>query len=202
VADFKSIQANNLVDHLRRAISDGTAGLADVPLLVKQIIESGAWRTRTVAQTKEVVCFSSFREFAEAPPPDGLGKTIKELERLCAGNVEILDLLAGQTGILKRGGDRRSDKFKSNNVTIEKSDRGNSAVYSLRRLRKTRPDLHRKVLGKEISINKAMIEAGLRKKSVVVRSDIAQICTAIKANFTISQIAEIIERLKGSNKVL
>lgn len=42
MADIESIRANNLVDHLRRAISDGTSGLCDVPLLVRQIIESGA----------------------------------------------------------------------------------------------------------------------------------------------------------------
>lgn len=197
MADIESIRANNLVDHLRRAISNGTAGLSDVPLLVKQIIESGAWRTRTVSQTKELVFFSSFREFAEALPPDGLGKTIKQLERLCAGDVEALDLLAGQTQTLKRGGDRRSDKFKSNNVTFEKSERGNSAVYSLRRLRTARPDLHKRVLEKEISINQGMIEAGLRRKTLVVASDVLRICAAIKEKFTPGQIAEIIEQLQG-----
>lgn len=197
MADIESIRANNLVDHLRRAISDGTSGLSDVPLLVKQIIESGAWRTRTVSQTKELVFFSSFREFAEALVPDGLGKTIKELEHLCAGDVEALDLLAGQTQTLKRGGDRRSDKFKSNNVTIEKSERGNSAVYSLRRLRETRPDLHKRVLEKEISINRAMVEAGLRKNTLAVAADVSKICAAIKEKFTPSQVEEIIEGLQS-----
>ena len=197
MADIESIRANNLVDHLRRAISDGTAGLSDVPLLVKQIIESGAWRTRTVSQTKELVYFSSFREFAEVLPPDGLGKTMKELERLCAGDVEALDLLAGQSQTPKRGGDRRSDKFKSDNVTIEKSERGNSAVYSLRRLRNVRPDLHKKVLLKELSINRAMIEAGLRKNTLAVAADVSKICSAIKEKFTPGQIAEIIEQLQG-----
>lgn len=197
MADIESIRANNLVDHLRRAIGDGMSGLTDVPLLVKQIIESGAWRTRTVSQTKELVCFSSFREFAEALPPDGLGKTIKELERLCAGDIEALDLLAGQTQTLKRGGDRRSDRFKSNNVTIERSERGNSAVYSLRRLRNVRPDLHNRVLLKELSINRAMIEAGLRKNTLAVAADVSKVCAAIKEKFTPGQIAEIIEQLQS-----
>jgi hypothetical protein len=197
MADIESIRASNLVDHLRRAISDGTAGLSDVPLLVKQIIESGAWRTRIVSQTKELVYFSSFREFAEALPPDGLGKTIRELERLCAGDVEALDLLAGQTQTPKRGGDRRSNKFKSNNVTLEKHTRGNSAVYSLRRLREARPDLHKRVLEKEISINQAMIEAGLRRKTLIIASDVLRICAAIKEKFNSGQIAEIIEQLQG-----
>lgn len=196
MADIKSIRANNLVDHLRRAISDGTAGLSDVPLLVKQIIESGAWRTRTVSQTKELVYFSSFREFAEALPPDGLGRTLKELQRLCVGDVEALDLLAGQTQTLKRGGDRRSDRFKSNNVTFEKPERGNSAVYALRRLREARPDLHARVLTKQLSVHRAMTEAGFRKKSLAVAADVAKICAAIKANFTDSQIADIVKHLK------
>lgn len=196
MADFKSIQANNLVDHLRRAISDGTAGLSDVPLLVKQIIESGAWRTRTVAQTKEVVCFSSFREFAEALPPDGLGKTIRELERLCAGNIKILDLLAGQTEMLKRGGDRRSATFKVNNVNFETVAKGNSSAYALRRLREQRPDLHRKVLNKQLTIHQAMIAAGFRKQPINLPPDVGKIAAAIRKNFKPRQIEELINLLR------
>ena len=202
MADFKSIQANNLVDHLRRAISDGTAGLSDVPLLVKQIIESGAWRTRTVAQTKEVVCFSSFREFAEALPPDGLGKTIKELERLCAGDVEILDLLAGQTGIPKRGGDRRSATFKVNNVNFETVAKGNSSAYALRRLREQRPDLHGKVIQKQMSIHQAMIAAGFRRQPINLPHDVEKIAAAIKKNFSDSQVKQLIEHLNQDDKNL
>ena len=108
-----------------------------------------------------------------------------------------MDLLDQAASKSSRGGDRRSDHFKSNNVTIEKSVRGNSAVYSLRRLRKTRPDLHKRVLEKEMSINRAMIEAGLRKNILAVVADVSKICSAIKEKFTPGQTAEIVEGLQS-----
>ncbi len=66
-----------------------------------------------------------------------------------------------------------------------------------RHLRIVRPDLHKKVLLKELSINRAMIEAGLRKNTFAVATDVSKICSAIKEKFTPGQIAEIIEQLQG-----
>lgn len=188
--------SNNIIDDLRSAITDGTAGLFDVPLLIRRVIENEAWRERFVSQTGEIVRFSSFEEFVAAAPPEGLGTTISQLQRLCADDLAVVDLLDQAASKSRRGGDRRSDRFKRNIVMVEKPKRGNSAVYSLRRLRTVRPDLHKRVMEKEFSINRAMIEAGLRKKTVVVRADITKICTAIKSNFTPNQIAEIIEQLQ------
>lgn len=198
INDFESTSANNLIDYLRSAISDGAAGLLDAPSLLRQIIENDVWRERFVAQTKEIVSFGSFDEFIAAAPPEGLGASKPLLYKLCADDIALLDLLDRTFNSIQRGGDRRSSHFKRDIVTIENSNkqRGNSLVYALRRLRETRPDLHQKVLAKELSVHKAMVKAGLRKKSMAVAADISKICTAIKANFTDSQIAEIIERLK------
>ncbi len=196
--DFESTNANNLIDYLRSAISDGAAGLLDAPSLLRQIIENEMWRERFVAQTKEIVSFGSFDEFIAAAPPDGLGASKRLLYKLCADDIALLDLLDRTFNSIRRGGDRRSKSFKRDIVTLETSNkpRGNSLVYALRRLRETRPDLHQKVLAKELSVHRAMIEAGLRKKSMAVAAEVTKICTAIKVNFTDSQIVEIIEQLK------
>lgn len=53
---------------------------------------------------------------------------------------------------------------KDDNVPFEKPQLGNSRSYALRRLRELRPDLHGKVLANELSVNRAMIAAGFRKK--------------------------------------
>jgi hypothetical protein len=45
---------------------------------------------------------------------------------------------------------------------------GNSKDYALRKLRRDRPDLHEKVLKGLISTNKAMLDAGFRKKQISV----------------------------------
>lgn len=42
---------------------------------------------------------------------------------------------------------------------------GNARQQALRRLRKSRPDLHKRVLGGELSAHAAMVEAGFRKKA-------------------------------------
>jgi hypothetical protein len=49
----------------------------------------------------------------------------------------------------------------SDNVT---GFRGNSAIYTLKRLKRDRPDLFQQVLGGALSANAAAIEAGFRKK--------------------------------------
>lgn len=58
-----------------------------------------------------------------------------------------------------------------NNVDNKPRPRGNSQAATLRRLRKSRPDLHAKVLAGELSANAAAIEAGFRKKMLSVPVD-------------------------------
>ena len=48
---------------------------------------------------------------------------------------------------------------------------GNSSSYALRRLREQRPDLHERVLARELSPNKAMQEAGFRPRTATVNLD-------------------------------
>ena len=197
INEFESTNANNLIDYLRAAISDGAAGLVDAPSLLRQIIENQLWRERFVTQTKETVRFNTFDQFIAAAPPEGLGVSKRLLYKLCTDDIALLDLLDRTFKNRQRGGDRRSEGFKRNIVTVEnqKKQRGNSLVYALRRLRDARPDLHERVLNKELSVHQAMVEAGFRKKSIVVVADISKLCAAIKASFTDAQITEIVEHL-------
>lgn len=66
----------------------------------------------------------------------------------------------------KQGGDRRSEEaIKGDNITLDDSGdgRGTSRQYALRRLRKSRPDLHKQVIAGKKSAHKAMKEAGFVK---------------------------------------
>lgn len=195
---------DRLVDYLRSAITDGSAGLSDAPALVKRVIEEAAWKERYVPQIKETIVFTTFREFVEAVPPEGLGTTLKTLRRLCADEKAVLDLIEQTERQPGRGGDRRSRNFKNNlesnsknnNITFEKSARGNSLGYSLRRLREHRADLHRKVLSGEISAHQAMIQAGFRKKSFQIPQDLVRAGKIIKRRFTRTEIARLIKLLQ------
>ncbi len=92
----------------------------------------------------------------------GLGTTVRRLQQLCQDRKDVRDLIdqARQRG---SGGDHRSDHYKTtvDNVhgDIERPT-GNSTEAALRRLRKDRPDLHQRVINKELSSHAAMIEAG------------------------------------------
>lgn len=99
---------DRLVDFLRSAILDGSAGLSDVPALVKRVVEENLWQERYVRQSKETISFKTFREFVEAAPPEGLGTNLKTLRRLSADVPGILDLIERMREPLRRGGDRRS----------------------------------------------------------------------------------------------
>lgn len=213
----KDLSGANLVDYLRSAISDGTAGLTDVPMLVRQIIENDSWRERFVNQTKDIVVFNSFIEFVHTAPPEGLGTTMKTLIKLCGEFPDVIDLIdttnhAKTTKAVRTKNcelNRQKGNSKSDNVTHDdlpysiikngstsKESRGNSTIYALRRLREFRPDIHARVLKKEISVNKAMIEAGLRKNSPQISSNIETVASVLKEKFNQMQIEKLIELLK------
>jgi hypothetical protein len=60
------------------------------------------------------------------------------------------------------GGDPKTRKASTNsdNVTNGRDGRGNGKAYTLDRLKRERPDLFARVVAKELSANKAAIEAG------------------------------------------
>lgn len=197
----KSKTNDRLIDHLRSAITDGTHGLSDVPALIKRVIEENLWQTRFIRQSKEIVKFENFSEFVKASPPEGLGTTLAVLLRLCSDEPIILGLLEETRNTNEWGGDRRSKKFrknKSNNVTLGNTPRGNSKAYSLKRLKKSRPDLYEQVAGGLMTTNRAMIEANFRQKTITVTMDIEKMARTIRKHFNDKEIERLIKRLSGN----
>lgn len=154
----------SLIDHdtsvrlLRGFMSSGLGAADEVPKLVKDICHRERWRKRVDEQTGQVWECATFLEFVTEPPLKGLGSKLETLKALCRDDPEALDAL-DQAMQQKHGGDRS----KRDNITLDGNKRGTSRDGALRRLRKDRPDLHAKVLAKEMSANAAMIEAGFRK---------------------------------------
>ena len=66
------------------------------------------------------------------------------------------------------GGDRKTINIKSDNVTLDPVERGNSKSYTVSRLKRDRPDLFGKVVAGELSANRAAIEAGFRRKPTTI----------------------------------
>jgi ParB-like nuclease domain len=115
---------------------------------------------RVLPETTRVYEYETFRDYLKQWSRFAL----EDLERLFSDDADILRRLReADTGT--HGGDRRSEDFKSDNVTLERSapERGNSKAYTLERLHRTNPDLYDAVKRGKISANAAAIQAGFRK---------------------------------------
>jgi len=165
-------KANNVwVEALGSALLRGGAALENVPGLLKRILREEAWR-EFQPKIGPVVRHERFADFVTTPPVQGLGASVELVRRIVADDVEALDLLdRALQG--KHGGDRKSDRIKRDNVTVDRdpNQRGSSADYALRRLRKDAPELHAEVLAGKLSAHAAMVKAGFRPRTFTVRAD-------------------------------
>lgn len=189
---------NDIIIHeLAGSIVEGGAALRHVPGLLKKTIREDAWRKRTVRVTGEVVEFSTFPEFVEAGPPEGLSVDFKTLKRLCADDAEALSLIDEVT-TEGHGGDRRSEGFNVSIRNVE-TDRpvGTTRQHALRKLRKDRPDLHQRVIKGEVSPHGAMVEAGFRRKTITVPLEVGAAAQTLRRHFDAGQLREIAARLAG-----
>jgi len=175
----QQIHNGQLVTGLMEALLDGERSLSNIPLLVKRIIKDEMWRDFYVDRTKQTVTPSAFASFVTAQPMEGLGTNIEMLKRICAEDDEAIDLIdqatKGQQG-------RRTDIVDNVNEVARPS--GNTRQRALRQLRKSRPDLHAKVIKGKLSPHAAMIEAGFRKKTMTIQSDPVQAAQYLKRRFT------------------
>ena len=139
----------------------GEQAFSLVPLAIKKVIAEKQWQYHADKHGKS---FTSFEAFVTHRLWQGLESTIEDLRAFCrkAPDVDRLILETIEPGREHRGAtkeERSTDR--GDNVT---STRGNSALYTLKRLKRQRPDLFAKVVAGEMSANAAAIAAGFRKK--------------------------------------
>lgn len=176
------------------ALHKGEAGLDNLPLVLEQIGDEKMYKRFVHPETGQILENESFRDFVYSSPPKGLGTKQETIYRLCKDNERVLSkVTTWLTG--RHGGDRHSDNFKSNNVTLE-SRRGNSPTYALRKLRKDAPRLHEKVIEGQLSAHAAMVEAGFRKKTITIAVDPESAARSIRKAFSKDQIMVLIDKLR------
>ena len=93
---------------------------------------------------------------------EGVRHTPAKAAEMEAMRRKVRDLLNPEAA--GHGGDRRSEQV--DNVNMKQG--GNSESYTVRRLKRDRPELAQKVIQGEISANAAAIKAGFRTKTVSV----------------------------------
>jgi hypothetical protein len=192
-----------VTNSLSHAITSGEHGLGNVPGLLKKIIKENRWQERHIRQTKRTVKFERFVEFVAAKPLEGLGSDVKTLRRLCADDPEALDELEKviQVGPGKHQGNQYSNVGIDNNIhnsNVRESPAGTSQAAALRRLRKSAPKLHEKVIAGDMSANAAMVKAGFRPKTITIPVDVEKAARALVKNFQedTDKLIEAIQRLK------
>lgn len=194
---------------LAQSIKDAIAGLDNIPNLTRQVIEDAMWREHLDQETGEVFRFDSFKAFIETESPGGLGTSVPTLIRLSADNPLVVDLIDETVqftiGELVSLNLDKKDETDDNNPSEPKKQHiatGTSRQEGLRKLRKYADDnpqveqLRQSVLAGEISINKALIEAGLRPERITIPRDPEKAAEAIKRSFTQEELNHLVRLLR------
>jgi hypothetical protein len=172
---MKDIDSEVKVDALIQAVNRGDRAIDDIPDLVEDVIDSGAWKEREKGRDTDET-FDSFREFCTTAPSHGLGCEVERLSNLCRDRPEVVKKIEEHTKA-DHGGDRGNqytENGKVDNINHAKDENernrssGTSKSYTLQRLERDAPELYEKVVADEMSANAAAIEAGFRTKTVSV----------------------------------
>ena len=188
-------EADAIVDSLGKAMQSGETGLRYVPALLLRVVNEDLWRERVIAQTGERVAFERFLDFVTTQPLEGLGADLPALRRLCADNPAALDAIDRATK-QPEGGDKRSAAYKNtvDNINGDRPD-GTSAAYALRKLRSDAPDAHARVLAGELSPHAAMVEAGFRRKTLQIPTDVEGAAQVLMRRFTYDDLCRLVQLL-------
>jgi hypothetical protein len=156
--DLTPRERGGLVEALSSSLKHGGDALGTVPVALKRLLQDGAWREFVTARG-EVVHHERFADFVTEAPLRGLGADLALVRRIVATDAEALDLLDREL-------QNPSSRHAGNNIPGRPE--GTSASKAHRRLRKDAPELHAEVLSGRMSAHAAMVQAGLRPKTVSV----------------------------------
>lgn len=154
------------ISTLQKIIMHGGQEMFDLaPMALQNILEGRMWEGR---RDHKGVDFRDFEHFATSLRWQGLETSIEDLRLLCRKDryQHVRQMLDAEIGALAEHG-ANQHVGGGDNVTSSEA-RGNNPVYTLRRLKRDRPDLALRVIAGEMSANAAAIEAGFRKKPTVI----------------------------------
>lgn len=194
--DQQKLYRNGLtVDTLYRAVRDSKA-VDNVPFLVRQVLEQEMWREHTYEKTGETFRFDSFQQFVETHPPDGLGTKTENLFHLCLEDTAATELL---DNTLIAEATRRPEGKDA--PIIRRPAITTARQAGLRRLRRfaeqnaSAEALRQSVLEGKMSVNAALVAAGLRKPRVTIPKDVQKATEALKRIYTPEERQQMIQAL-------
>jgi hypothetical protein len=159
-----------LINLLSAGLDNGASGLSSVPGLLRQVLEEGSWQ-HFITMRDEEVRHDSFRTFITTPPLKGLGASEELIRRLVGRDTGLLDLIDRH---MARPPGRPASSARRDDTEETVSNRhgsrpaGTTQAAGLRKLRKHAPHLLPEVSSGDLSVNQALIQAGLRERMVSV----------------------------------
>lgn len=220
-----NLSANAMVvGMLQSALSNLDTNLAVVPDLLIELDHGDCWRVFKFADQRKETRWKprQFREFIEAPRPDGCETSIAVLEQALRGTAAwetFLRLTRDEHGGSRNpfGRSGKPEEINRDNVTVDSSEpeppatlpfspgkprdytreapTGNSTSYALRRLSKDAPELLERVRAGELSPNAAMVRAGLRKPHLQVKDDPEALAAYLLRKWDRERIAALLRSL-------
>lgn len=186
---------SKFIADVQQMLAETGFDLKQLPKHIKVILKRGMWKSRIVKQTGERKEYKRFEEFVVAKMPYGLGSDISQIKSLCKDDTTTVDLIEKE--IKKPVGNPNFGSKGAIVDNIHNRPTGTSQAAALRRLRKSRPDLHKKVLKKELTAHNAMIQAGFRSKKIQIEIDPERAAETIKKHFTEAQVTSLIRHLES-----
>ena len=182
---------HDLVQSLQQTIGHGGEQVFDVaPIVLRRVIEDRLWAQR---KDRDGNLFPSFEAFVTHILWQGLESNIDELLLYCRKHPEVAELIRREVGAAEEQPRTATGKFtRSDNV---KTDGGNNPTYALRRLKRDHPELAERVVSGEMSAHAAACEAGFRRRTIAVPSDLDGAVSALVKRFGFTQVREAIARL-------
>jgi hypothetical protein len=163
--EMNEIEKGQLATDTIRCFNLVSGSLSDLPGLISKIIREKVWERRI--HNGRLIELPNLRALITEPFPRGWSEQPDKIEAIIKADVESLALFR-EAMVEGHGGDRKTINIKSDNVTLDPVERGNSKSYTVSRLKRDRPDLFGKVVAGELSANKAAIEAGFRRKPTTI----------------------------------
>ena len=148
--------------------------------LLAELLDRKSWRQREGHTGKPW----SFLRYVQTPFDDGgLGWDVEDVKNIIrfehkyekegvrhtpAKAAEMEAMRRKVRDLLNPEANKQGRPEKGDNITFREDQKGTSESYTVRRLKRDRPELAEKVIEGEMSANAAAIEAGFRTKTVSV----------------------------------
>ncbi len=184
-----------LIAAVASSLTHGSQGLKTFVEGFRRVLDTEAWRAYPYPNGA-VVEFDSIAEFVEHPR--GLNSEVRQVERLIADDPDTV-VAFRRAATAPRGGDQ-TKRSNTDNISIAPSH-GSSRAYQLHRLERDAPDFYEKVKAGELSINRAMIESGLKRPAVNIPRDVPvdRVAEVLKRRYTSDQLSELRNLLNSAD---